>query len=315
MQAGEISESTYEGYAKSGRHFMKWFSNHGFKKLSDIKRGSLLNYGLDRVTKDGMSPNTANFEIVFIRAWWKWLQDEEILDRPLRVNSVQKAVENRIGGEPFKSGDLKLIHKTIKDWIKEDTDKRNFGQNKLSSYNKQIFYFFILLLEESGCRQHEVITRTWKEVEIGETLTDRKRIINTLKIPQKVKRGARTPIFMGKALIELKEFQRKRCKNWSEGDFLFRGEQTNTPIDISTFSRYWSVIRDRAGVDYKLHTFRSHRITQLILGGNEPALVARNLGLSVKQIEKTYLRFIPSAHFEKMVQQDLVLDSNLRRLE
>ena len=42
MQAGEISESTYEGYAKSGRHFMKWFSNHGFKKLSDIKRGSLL---------------------------------------------------------------------------------------------------------------------------------------------------------------------------------------------------------------------------------------------------------------------------------
>jgi len=68
-------------------------------------------------------------------------------------------------------------------------------------------------------------------------------------------------------------------------------------------------------VDYKLHTFRSHRITQLILGGNEPALVARNLGLSVKQIEKTYLRFIPSAHFEKMVQQDLVLDSNLRRLE
>ena len=42
MQAGEISESTYEGHAKSGRHFMKWFFNHGFKKLSDIKRASLL---------------------------------------------------------------------------------------------------------------------------------------------------------------------------------------------------------------------------------------------------------------------------------
>lgn len=314
MRAGAIAESTYEGYGKSCRHFMRWFALHGFKKIGDIKRSSLLNYGLDRVNEDGMSPNTVNFEIVFIRMFWRWLQDEEILDRPLRVNSVTKAVENRIGGDPFKEGDLKLIHKAIEEWIKEDTNKNNFGNNQRTSYNKTVFKYFLLMLEESGFRQHELIQRTWKDVVIGETLTDRKRIINRVTIPHKAKRGARVPIFMGQSLIDLKRFQKQKCVNFSENDYLFRGQQTNTPIDMSTFSRYWTTIRNKAGVDYKLHTYRSHRITQLILGGNEPALVARNLGLSVKQIEKTYLRFIPASHFEKLVQQDIVLDTELRRV-
>ena len=103
------------------------------------------------------------------------------------------------------------------------------------------------------------------------------------------------------------------CKYLSESDYLFRGQQTNTPIDMSTFSRYWTTIRNKVGVDYKLRTYRSNCITQLMLGGNEPALVARNLGQSAKQIEKTYHRFIPASHFEKLVQQDIVLDKELRR--
>ena len=70
-EAGFIAESTYEGYAKSGRHFMRWFPAHGYKKLGDIKRNSLADYGLNRINEEGMSANTAQFEIVFLRAWWK----------------------------------------------------------------------------------------------------------------------------------------------------------------------------------------------------------------------------------------------------
>jgi len=100
--AGFIAEATYGGYAKSGRHFMKWFASHGYKRIRHIKSNSLSD-GLIRINEEGMSPNTAQFEIVFLEAWWKWLQDEEILDRPLRVNGVQKAVENRTGGERHAS--------------------------------------------------------------------------------------------------------------------------------------------------------------------------------------------------------------------
>lgn len=313
-QAGFISESSYQGYAKSGRHFIKWFPLHGFKKLADIKRNSLVDYGLDRINNDEMSPNTAQFEIVFIRAWWKWLQDEEILDRPLRVNGVQKAVENRVGGEPFAKGDLKLIYKTVDQWVKEDSKKLNFGNQHISDYNKKLFRLYIQFLDECGARQHEILTRTWKDVNIGRTDTNRSRIICRIAIPQKAKRGARETVFRGDSLLKIKELQRRMCPSSTQEDYIFRNHQTNTVIDQSTFARHWGIALDRTKVSYGLHTFRSHRITQLIMGRTQAQLVARNLGLGMKQIEKTYLRFIPSGHYNELVQNDIQEDKELESL-
>lgn len=313
-EAGFISESTYQGYAKNCRHFIRWFDWNGFKKLGDIQRTSLLNYGQERITVDGMSPNTVQLEIVCIKAFWRWLQDEEILDRPLRINPVQKAVENRTGTEPFANGDLKVIHKTINEWVRSKDVKANFGGNKIRKYNKYLFQCFIELLDESGARQHEVWNRTWKDIKIGETLSKRHRIINQIKIPQKAKRGARTTVFRGESLVRIKDLHKSMCVNPSPDDFIFRAEQTNTLIDISTFSRYWNLIKDECEMNYVLHTFRSHRITQLIMCGVEPQLVARNLGLSIKQIEDSYLRFAPAGHFNKLVQDDLPSDKELKSL-
>lgn len=314
FQAGFIAESTYEGYAKSGRHFMKWFSIHGFKKLADIKRNSLSDYGLSRINDDGMSPNTAQFEIVFLRSWWKWLQDEEILDRPLRVNGVQKAVENRTGGEPFNDGDLKLIYKAIDEWIEEEPNKANFGNRHVSLYNKRVFKLYIQLLDESGARQHEIAGRTWKDVKVRKTDTNRKRYISEISIPHKAKRGARQTVFRGESLLLLRELHKQMCPSSTQEDYLFRNHQTNTLIDKSTFARYWGTILDRAKLQYPLHTFRSHRITQLILGRTQAQLVARNLGLTIKQIEKTYLRYIPAGHYNELIQNDIPEDKELERL-
>ena len=313
-EAGFIAESTYEGYAKSGRHFMRWFPAHGYKKLGDIKRNSLADYGLNRINEEGMSANTAQFEIVFLRAWWKWLQDEEILDRPLRVNGVQKAIENRTGGEPFAKGDLKLIYKTIDEWNKEDPKTKNFGNRHVSKYNKLIFKLYIQLLDECGARQHEISDRTWKEVSIGRTDSNRKRIINTISIPQKAKRGARDTVFRGESLMLIKELQKRMCPSSTQEDYLFRNHQTNTLIDRSTFARYWNLILDRAKMEYPLHTLRSHRITQLIMGRTQAQLVARNLGLSMKQIEKTYLRLTTAGHYDELVQNDIPEDKELEQL-
>lgn len=313
QEAGEIAEGTFVAYDKAARHFMKWFVTNKFKKLNDIQRSSLLHYGINRVNDDEMSPNTVNLEVVYIRMFWRWLQDEEIINRPLRVNSVQKAVEKRVGSEPFAPGDLKLIYKTTKEWVKEES-KSNFGNRRIESYNKELFLLFLKLLDESGARQHEVWNRSWKEVSIGETLTNRKRIINTVAIPQSAKRGARQTVFRGDSLIEMKRLAQRKCVNFSETDYLFRSEQTNTLMDISTFARYWSMIREKCGLKYKLHTFRSHRITQLIMGGVEAQLVARNLGLSLAQIEKSYLRYAPAGHFNVLVQSEIPADNELRSL-
>lgn len=312
-EAGEISQSTLLAYEKASRHFIRWFASRGIKKLSDIERNTLAHYGRSRVTDDGMSPNTVNLEVVYIRMWWKYLNNEEIVSRTLRIDSVQKAIENRTGGEPFAPGDLKAIHKAIEDW-KKDKSKENFGKMSVSKYNKELFSLFIQLLSESGCRQHELWNRTWKDIQIGETLTNRKRMINIVSIPQKAKRGSRQSVFRGDALVKIKELQKKMCPEVTPSDYVFRSHQTNTLIDISTFSRYWSVIKVKTATDYKLHTFRAYRITQLVLSGVEPQLVARNLGLSLKQLESTYLRFVPAGHFDKLVQGDLKTDVELRMI-
>ena len=119
-------------------------------------------------------------------------------------------------------------------------------------------------------------------------------------------------MFSGDSLVKLRQLQKQNCVNWSSSDYLFRNLQTRTCVDQSTFSRYWTAIRKMCDLDYPLHTLRSHRITQLILGGVEPQLVGRNLGVSTAQIEKTYLRFVPAGHHEKFIQQHIEKDSELR---
>ena len=66
--------------------------------------------------------------------------------------------------------------------------------------------------------------------------------------------------------------------------------------------------------NYPLHTFRSHRITELIMSGVEMPLVARHLGLSPNQISKTYLRFIIAGYWDSLVRKDKKPDSELRVL-
>ena len=110
---GEISEATLTIYNKSGRHFMKWLLCNGYKRPSDIERTSLRSYAMDRVSKDGLSPNTVNLEVVYFSMFWSWLQSEELVARSWDMLKLRQAIENRTGGESFADGDLKQIRLTL----------------------------------------------------------------------------------------------------------------------------------------------------------------------------------------------------------
>ena len=316
--AGEISESTFIVYEKLTRHFTKWFPSHGFKKLGDIKRASLQEYPLNRCDEDGMARSTSNLEVVFLKMWWSWLNETEVISRPITIRKLKQAVELRTSGEPFAPGDLQKIHNSVNEWISEKKEGIDPGNNlpkrSVSEFNKQVFKLFLDCLEQSGCRQHEILQLTWKDVEVTQTLTKGQRIVNELRIPHRAKRGFRIQYFLGDSLLRLKDMQRKMCPKVSHDDYLFRAHQTNTLLDKSNFSRYWKVIQENAGTDYPLHTYRSYRVTELVMSGVEPALVARNLGLSVAQILKTYLRFVPASNWDKLVMKEKKDVQELRTL-
>ena len=67
LKAGEISESTLTGYHKCARHWLKWFAGNNIKKVGQLDNDLFKRYGLNRITQDKMSPNTTNFEIIYIR--------------------------------------------------------------------------------------------------------------------------------------------------------------------------------------------------------------------------------------------------------
>ena len=317
-KAGEISEATLVVYERQTAHFIKWFTANKFKRLADIKRTSLMSYALDRVNKDGYSLNTANLQVVYLKMWWTWLMDTEVVTRPITINKLKPAIENRVSGEPFAPGDLEKIYHHLDELVSTKSEKKDIGNNlttrSVGFYNRRLFQLFLQLLDESGCRQHEVLQMTWKDVSVKQTLSNRERVINEIRVPHTAKRGFRVQIFMGKSLLNLKKHQEEHCPNAQPEDYLFRHHQTNTLIDRSTFNRYWTSLLEKANCSYKLHTFRSYRITELILSGVEPELVARNLGLSVSQILKTYLRFVPAGHFDQLVMKEKRSTKELRTL-
>jgi len=303
--ADEISDSTFVAYNALARHFIRWFPDNGYKRLTDIKRTSLQEYAINRVNNDGMAPKSVNQEVMFIRMWWSWMQSKEILNRPIEIPKIRQRVGSRASTAPFEKGHLKLLLENIGEFANDET-------RKTSLYNRKVFQCFINLLEQSGCRTHEVLELTWNDVNVGETRDDERMIITTLSVPMDTKRGRRQCVFRGSALVDLKSIQQSMVVDPQKSDYLFRNQQTNTLIDRSTFSRYWSSIRKKLGMEqYVFHTFRAHRITQLIMAGVEVELIGRNLGVSPSEIYDTYLRFAPADHYSKLVQKEVEADPEL----
>ena len=80
----------------SVRHFMKCYPIPGPKRPVDIKRNSLVEYGVDPINNDGMSPDTAQFEILLFVHCGNGVR-MQIQDRPLMFNAFLQAIGNQTG--------------------------------------------------------------------------------------------------------------------------------------------------------------------------------------------------------------------------
>ena len=236
--ANEIAPSTLLAYQNLAKHFIKWLPSKGFRRLTDIKRTSLQEYAINRVNQDGLTPKSVNQEVMFLRMWWSWMQTKEILNRPMDIPKIRERVGSRTSTAPFEKGHLKTLLLALEEFT-------NDKKSQISIYNRQVFCCFIKLLEQSGCRTHEVLELTWNDVTVGETRDDDKMIVATLSVPMDTKRGRRQCVFRGDILIKLKALHKEYIEESSKSHFLFRNLDSNTVIDRSTFNRYWSTVRKK----------------------------------------------------------------------
>jgi hypothetical protein len=67
----------------------------------------LVEYGVDRINNDGRSPDIAEFKNRLLRALWKWIQDDQIQGRPLRINAFPTVIGKQTIVAPLVDDDLK----------------------------------------------------------------------------------------------------------------------------------------------------------------------------------------------------------------
>ena len=307
-QVGEIEESSFKTYERTLKFLLSWLSENGFKYLSQIKRNSLKDFATRRVRDDELMISSANQDVTYLRAFFHWCQDEGKLDLEPNIPKLRDEPDKRLGNPPFNKEDLEALFTEIDEFYK---DKKTGAD----PYIRAGFKYYVRGLIESGMRPHEILAIKWSDVQFKVTNTNRARSINIIRVPERTKRGFRITIFKGDSLLAWREAQKRLVKDIKPSDFVFRGEKTDISLDQDSLRRYWTDINKKLGLKYKLYSTRSHKITEMVLNDVPLPLIARNCGLSVKQIEKSYLRYAAEAQASIILREKRHDDEYLRLLD
>lgn len=296
-----IAESSFYWYDRMSKYFIGWFAKNGYKYLESVQRHSLKSYCLDRM-KEGLVVSSANQEVTYLRAFFNWCLDEGKIKTPINIPKQKKGVDERLKNPPFRPDDLKALRKGIDEFVKATKGIRSVPLEEMK-YTNQLFKLYMEVLLRSGARPHEILALTWRDVRIGETESDRRRIVNVCEIPENTKRGSRKSIFRSEALAELKRLETKVFGKVESHWSIFRSFNNIQTIDQSTFRRKWTAINKKLGFNYKLYSTRSYRITEMILSDIPLPLIGRNVGCSVKQLSDSYLRYAPEKEMRTLLKE------------
>ena len=305
----QIRQSSFDSYEGRNRYFIEYFQRKQIRYLSQIKRNTLKDFATQRVKEDGVETGTANQDVTYIRSFFHWLQGEGKLDFEPVVQKLGKPADERLANPPFHPADMERILQRLKDYAAE-------APNEFEKYQRGLLELYIHVLLDSGARQHELLKLKWRDVERGRTNSKGQRPVTVARIPENTKRGFRKSLWTGDSMERTRAFITHWCGKPSNDDYIFRTLQEPKAMDQSTFRRRWiNQILKPLQLDYNLHSTRSQTITNMVLAEVPLPLIARNCGLSVKQIETSYLRYAPEAQAGLILREKKEEDSYIQMME
>jgi integrase len=113
------------------------------------------------------------------------------------------------------------------------------------------------------------------------------------------KRGSERTIYVPDAVVTILSEHVRLYQPGDDADrWLFPGARDNTlPAHAATVARLWRKVRDRVGIDYRLHDLRHFYASGLIAAGCDVVTVQRALGHSMASITlDTYSHLWPNAN-------------------
>ena len=191
----------------------------------------------------------------------------------------------------FTRGQWKEIYTYLRSWNKNlgDRVKPTGGYSELDELDKRQFVrYFILILCNTGIRIGECRELKWKDISLEQEEDGSLSSIINIRIG---KTGPRKGVVgrKGEYFRKIKEFSNYR----SGEDYVFVENTTGEKIGDKTIYRLWDEMIDNTSLkdtseEYTYYCLRHTYATFRIRSGTSPYRLAKNMGTSLKELERTY---------------------------
>jgi integrase len=241
-----------------------WTEHLGGLRVDQVKRVHV-NRFLERRLKGGMSPRTANLDVISLRNVLKRAVDEGLIQRlpteglrPLKTTVAKRPL--------FGPAELEKLCATA--FL---TRKNDAGADVPVTKNAQEFVDYVRLLAYSGARRNEALALRWSDV-------DSERGQLTIGASGDTKnRTARVVDFNAKLRAHLQDMAKRKVP---DSDWLFPSPQRGKKdLGARTFQESLKLVRAQAGMpDFRFHDCRHHFISMAVMSGVDFMTIATWVG-------------------------------------
>ena len=250
--------------------------------------------------KQGPSPRTINGENVVLRGIFKhaltqgWLTQDQI---PKIANAELKTADSRKRAYPhFEQSEYLSLRRYMTKWVMEA------GIKDEERWRREGIQDFVLILFNSGLREHELLKRDersdelrglrWRDVEFF--TSEKGSPLAQLSVDGKTGKRHVIPL---RAVRFVLERRKRRCPNSKPDDFVM-----SLP-DGTVFSSFHGGIKrllksagllkdPKTGKNRGIYSCRHTYATGQLKAGRNTIDVARNMGTSLAMLEKSYFHFL-----------------------
>ena len=288
----QLRPKTMMAYEQGLRLFCKWvFCQEGIIYCEDISDAMVRRYIVDlqcrgkytfqskdeseltnnpwkrRDYRGIVSNTTINNYIRYLRAFFQWLEYEEVIDRT-----------------PMRRVKILPDQRRPKEYLDDEEVKRLLAVMDISSFCEYRDRIVMMLMLDCGTRLGETLSIEEKQIDLIE---------RTIFLPAEKTKGrrARNTFFSGKTATELSGWLQYKKAVCSSG-YIFPGRNHGNKLEVSTYEKRFNHYVKRAGINKHIspHTLRNNFAKRCLLSGMDIYTLSRILGhSSVTVTEEAYL--------------------------
>lgn len=272
----EITESIIEDY-------WDWRKNY-YKDNPDEKKGR---------AAENPSPQSLKMEKTAIQEVFEYAYRRGYIRAVPAIRFKPRAqTENR---DTFTKSEYTQLIYALQDWYDE-------SPKSTDTYQRKMIYNLVVFLANSGIRPNEVYKIKWKHLEVYEQKGVK---ILYVTIPEETKTGVRIVVCLPEAYSCYQSI-RDFSKYIGENDYFFTNfDGTQMRNWSKTYTNFLKKRKFYLSSDNKPrppYSLRHYYATQRLLEGVSVYDLAKNMGTSVKQIEKHYGHILSTQKTEELVQ-------------